>query len=515
MRLVDQASWLRVKGFTRAGCRRIVRLILGFIVVGLIHITCLSAAEKPNIVFFLVDDMGWQDTSVPFHSGETQLNRDYRTPNMERLAKTSTLFTNAYACAMCTPTRVSLMTGLNAARHKVTNWTLNKDTSPDGPKGDIIPAAWMVNGLQPVGSGVNRTVEAKCLPAYLRELGYKTIHAGKAHFGTKGTPGAEPKNLGFDVNIAGSYMGGPGSYHGERNFSAAWRGGGRVWDIPGLEKYHGQDINLTEAITREVVSELGKTVREDKKPFYLYMSQYAVHAPFEPDKRFLAEFEGKPGFNKHKAVYASMLKSMDKSLGDLMDTLEELGVAGNTIIVFMSDNGSPRENPRNLPLRGHKIAPYEGGNRVPMMVHLPGKTTTTRRTAAPVIVEDIFPTFLEWAGIPQMPKNDGVSFAPLVAATEGDHGTRPLFWHYPNTYDIPPFSSVRLGDLKLIYHHVDRSLELFNLRNDLEEANNLADKQPEDTRRLAKLLADHLREVGAQMPTLKSTGKAVPWPDGL
>lgn len=489
--------------------------MLHLIVFGLSLGSALSATDRPNIVFFLVDDMGWQDTSVPFHSEETRLNREYRTPNMERLAKSSTLFTNAYACALCTPTRVSLMTGQNAARHMVTNWTLRKDTVPDMPMGDIVPAPWRVNGLQPVGAGIDRTLEAKCLPAYLKDLGYKTIHAGKAHFGAQGTPGADPLSLGFDVNIAGSYMGGPGAYYGDKNFSAAWRGGGHIWDIPGLEKYHGQDINLTEAITREVVEELKKTVKDGKQPFYLYMAHYVVHAPYEPDKRFLAEFEGKPGFDKHKAIYASMLKSMDQSLGDLLDTLDALGVADRTIVVFMSDNGSPGENARNLPLRGHKITPYEGGNRVPMMVHLPGRTTTTRRMAAPVIAEDIFPTFLEWAGIAAMPENDGVSFASLVMDANPDRSARPLFWHYPNTYDQPPFSSVLAGDLKLIYHHKDRRLELFDIRNDIGETRDLAAERPEDTRRLAKLLANHLRKAGARMSIVKSTGKPVPMPDEL
>ena len=180
----------------------------------------------------------------------------------------------------------------------------------------------------------------------LRKHGYRTIHAGKAHFGAKDTPGADPKNLGFDVNIAGSYMGGPGSFHGDKNFSAHWRQpGNHIWDIPGLEKYHGQKINLTEAITREAIAELEKSVAA-KKPFYLYMSHYAVHAPFEPDRRFLPNYADKK-WNKHKKVYASMLESMDRSLGDLMKTLDRLGVADNTIVVFMSDNGSPRNNPQN------------------------------------------------------------------------------------------------------------------------------------------------------------------------
>ena len=233
--------------------------------------------------------MGWQDTSVAFHVERTALNEDYRTPNMEKLAERGVLFTNAYACSICSPSRVSLMTGQNAARHGVTCWTLRKNKSPERVgKSHLRPAQWPLNGLQPVGSRVERSFSAVTLPQRLREAGYRTIHAGKAHFGAKDTPGADPKNLGFEVNIAGSYMGGPGSYHGDKNFSAKWRGGDEIWDVPGLEKYHGQKINLTEAITREAIAEVEKSVKE-KKPFYLYMSHYAVHAPFEPDRRFPAE----------------------------------------------------------------------------------------------------------------------------------------------------------------------------------------------------------------------------------
>lgn len=473
----------------------------------------LSAASKPNILFFLVDDMGWQETSVSFGPETTPLNRDYRTPNMERLARNGVLFTNSYACAICSPTRVSLMTGMNAARHGVTCWTLRKDTSPEQADKRFAPCEWPLNGLQPPGSHVPRSIEAKTLPQHLREAGYKTIHVGKAHFGAKDTPGADPKNLGFEVNIAGSYMGGPGSYHGDKNFSASWRGGGHIWDIPGLDKYHGQTINLTEALTREAIAELERTVNDGDKPFYLYMSHYTVHAPWEPDRRFIDSYKGNQRFPGQKATLASMLESMDHSLGDLLDALDRLGVADNTIVVFMSDNGSPSQCPRNLPLRGHKISGYEGGNRVPMIVHIPSVTQGTQRSDTPVIIEDVFPTFLQWAGVTDIPENDGVSFDAIVRDPLVERTQRPLFWHYPNFYDQPPFSSVRLGDLKLIYWHKDRRFELFDLRKDLSETRNLASERPDDVKRLARLLSDHLRKTNARMPVEKSTGEPVPFPD--
>lgn len=482
---------------------------------GLLGLASNSLANQPNILFFFVDDMGWQDTSVAFHSEPTKLKEVYHTPNMQQLANRGLLFTDAYACAICSPSRVSLMTGQNAARHRVTCWTLRKDKSPEPKHDRLAPSPWNWNGLQPVGANVPRAVEAVTLPQLLREAGYRTIHAGKAHFGAKDTPGANPTNLGFDVNIAGHYAGGPGSYHGDKNFSAAWRNGGNIWDVPGLEKYHGQEINLTEAITREAIVAVEQAVAAEK-PFYLYMSHYAVHAPWEPDRRFIEKYSGQ-GLPKQQAVLASMLESMDQSLGDLMAMLDRLAVAENTIVVFMSDNGSPSNCPRNLPLRGHKITAYEGGARVPMIVYWPGVTPEGKRTDSQVVIEDIFPTFLEMAGValPIDQEIDGVSFLPVLSVPQTGRPPRPLFWHYPNYYDQPAFSSVIDGDWKLIYWHDDPRFELYNLKIDLSETNNLARDEPDRVQRLAKLLAEHLRNSHAVMPVVKATGEPVPLPDEI
>ncbi|MFO1492344.1 MAG: sulfatase-like hydrolase/transferase [Kiritimatiellia bacterium] len=347
-----------------------------------------AAAAPPNIVFFLVDDMGWQDTSVPFHTSPTALNQRYRTPNMEKLAAEGVKFTQAYASSLCSPSRVSALTGMNAARHNVTNWTLRKNTSPDSPDKVVQPPAWNMNGVC-MEDAVERTMKVTPLPFLLREAGYRTIHAGKAHFGAKDTPGENPLNLGFDVNIAGHAAGGPGSYWGQKNYSAAWRSPERIWDVPGLEKYHGTDTYLTEAITLESIAAVEKAVA-DKKPFYLYLAHYAVHAPFEKDPRFYQKYKD-AGLNEHDAVYASMIEGMDKSLGDVMAALKRLGVDDNTVVLFLSDNGSPQENTRNLPLRGHKIQPYEGGIRVPMLARVPGLTKAGSVCASPVIIEDFFP----------------------------------------------------------------------------------------------------------------------------
>jgi arylsulfatase A-like enzyme len=404
------------------------------------------------------------------------------------------------------------MTGQNAARHRVTCWTLRKDKSPERGNKTLNPSHWNLNGLQPTGSNIPRSVAAPTLPQLLRDAGYRTIHAGKAHFGAAGTPGADPRNLGFDVNIAGHAAGGPGSYHGDKNFSAAWRRGDRIWDVPGLEKYHGQEINLTEAITREAITELERAVA-DKKPFYLYMSHYTVHAPWEADRRFI-DGARKRGLKGQQATLASMLEGMDKSLGDLRAAIERLGVADNTIVVFMSDNGSPKQCPQNLPLRGHKITGYEGGTRVPMIVRWPGITRPAARTDNPILIEDIFPTFLTMADIPvpDDPAIDGHSFVPVLKNPAAPSSRPPLISHYPNLYDQPPYSSIRRGDWKLIYWHSNRKLELYTLTDDIGESTNLADKQPEKVGTLAKLLSDHLRETKAVMPIDKATNKPVPLP---
>lgn len=460
--------------------------------------------------------MGWQDTSVPFYKEKTKLNEIYFTPNMEHMADEGMKFTQAYACAVCSPSRISLMTGMNAARHQVTNWTLRKDKSPDPKHKTISPPEWNMNGLSP-NMEINRTVHAVTLPQLLKEAGYRTIHAGKAHFGAAGTPGEDPLNLGFDVNIGGHAAGGPGSYYGKYNFSAKWRNGDGIWDIPGLEKYHGQDIYLTEALTIEANGEIDKAVQQNV-PFYLYMSHYAIHAPWEKDDRYYQKYID-AGLNEFNAAYASMIEGMDKSLGDIIRNVDRLGISDNTLIVFMSDNGQPKQATRNRPLRGHKLTPYEGGVRVPMIVKWPGEIDSGVNSKDYIIIEDIFPTFLEVAGIDFKDKViqhvDGVSFVPLINGVERVEAERPIFWHFPHTYDQPPYSSVRKGEWKLIYHHIDQRLQLFNLEKDISENHNLAKKEATKVKELAAILSDFLRETKAGMPTYNKGGKTVPYPDNL
>ncbi|HPE75335.1 MAG TPA: sulfatase [Draconibacterium sp.] len=487
-------------------------IITAFFVLFSLIVFSQNENKKPNIIFFLVDDMGWQETSVPFWTEKTELNKRYKTPAMETLAAKGMKFTQAYACPLCSPTRVSLMTGMNAARHAVTNWTLRKNVSPDTEHNTLEIPEWNVNGLSPVDN-IENTYVAKTLPMYLQEAGYKTIHAGKAHWGAKDTPGENPLNLGFDVNIAGHCAGGPGSHWGLKNFSAEWRNGDTIWNVPGLEKYLGKDIFLTEALTIEAIAEMEKAVA-GTKPFYLYMAHYAIHAPWEKDDRFYQKYIDS-GLTEFEATYASMIEGMDKSLGDILEKVTALGIEKNTIIIFMSDNGSPSQCPQNYPLRSHKISPYEGGIRDPMIVYWPGVTTAGSVTNEPLIIEDFFPSILEMAGVKSTGKIDGESFTPLLKGENVDNSDREFYWHFPHNYSFEPYSVIRKGDWKLIYWYKDGKKELYNIPNDIGEKTDLYSQQPEIVKDLSIRLGKYLKSVGAKAPVEKESGKARPFPDEI
>lgn len=487
-----------------------------------------EAKLRPNIIVFIVDDMGWQDTSVPFWTERTAFNELYHTPNMERLAAEGMKFTQAYACAVCSPTRTSLMTGMNAARHRVTNWTLRYNFSQDLPDDLLEMPDWNVNGLQPVDT-VNHSVYASTLPGLLRENGYNTIHCGKAHWGTMDTPGENPLNLGFEVNIAGHAAGGLGSFLGERNFGNAEKGvHTRPWGVPGLEKYHGDTINLTHALTLEAIAALDKA-RETGNPFYLYMSHYTVHIPLEPDHRYIQKYRDR-GMDEREARYASMIEGMDRSLGDIMDYLTSSGLEDNTVILFMSDNGGLSASSRggelhthNQPLRSGKGSAYEGGIRVPMLAKWPAKTKPGSVCNDYLIIEDFFPTILEMAGVcpcEAIQPVDGKSFIPMLLQNGTTAKNRDLVWHYPNKWGaegpgIGTTSTIRNGDWKLIYWYRDQRFELFNIREDIREQNNLANMYPDIVKDMAFRLGNYLRSVEAGRPSLRSTGSPVPWPDEL
>ncbi len=478
------------------------------------------AAPPPNIVIFLVDDMGIIDTSVPFLSDANgrperyTLNDFYRTPNMERLAARGIRFNNFCAMSVCSPTRASIMTGQNAARHRTTNW-ISPDTNNAGPHG---PPQWNWRGL---------TKGVVTLPRLLQSSGYRTIHVGKGHFGSRESEGAEPRNLGFDVNVGGAANGAPGSYYGRQNYGNPVNGkAGRIPGnaVPGLEKYHGTDTHLSEALTLEANARVGEAVKAGK-PFFLYFAHYAVHRPFNSDPRFAAHYQDS-GKSPEAQAFATLVEGMDKSLGDLLDHLDQLGVAENTLILFLGDNGSdaPLGDPHAIasatPLRGMKGSHYEGGMRVPFIsawARADANTANQKRLPIPAgtiqrqlaSVEDLFPTVLAISGAAVPPGHivDGARLDTLLNGKPDATRRETFLMHYPHSpHRSDYWTSYRDGDWKVIYHYFpskvsgDSHHQLFHLAQDPSESNNLAATEPAKLRRMMDALMAKLAEEGALFP---------------
>lgn len=476
------------------------------------------AAARPNLLVFLVDDMGVMDTSVPFLTDAEgkpevhELNRLYRTPSMERLAKQGVRFESFYANSVCSPTRVSIMTGQSSARHHTTQW-INPTANNHGPLG---PKDWQWKGI---------TKEHQTLPGLLKKAGYRTIHAGKAHFGPEGSYGEKPDHFGFDLNIGGGAMGQPGSYYGTDHFG--WKNGRTTHAVPDLEKFHDREIYLTEALTEEMNGAIGDAV-ESGKPFFAYMAYYVLHAPFQPNEKYLEHYARADIPDAAKA-FATMVESMDLSVGRILDHLDELGVAEDTLVLFLGDNGSdaPLGKTHDVscaaPLRGKKGTHYEGGMRVPFIAawakpnpnhelqkRLPIAAGTLSREMADIT--DIFPTLLETAGVDYEEPVDGDNLAPALAGGKMDREAEFLM-HFPHSHRSSYYTVWREGDWKLIYHYTKpegERCELFNLAEDRAEQNNLAAKKPAVRKRMIAAMAEALEEAGAQYPrAAKDSGEWV------
>lgn len=484
-------------------------------------------AMQPNIILFLVDDMGWMDTSVPFADTIMPLNKKFYTPNMQRLANEGMKFTNAYVNPVCTPTRTSIITGVSAVRSHITNWTNTpKDSPTDYPDSLLKYPDWNLNGLSP--EPTIKAYQAVTLPKLLADAGYTTLHVGKAHWGSQATPGSDPINLGFMSNIGGTSIGHPQSYYGTKNFGNE---SNKIthWAIQGLQEFYGQDIFLTEALTRKAI-QLMATPIQQKRPFFLYLGHYAVHTPIQPDHRYFKKYL-QNGLDSTESAYATLVEGMDKSLGDIMDFLKSTNAEKNTVIIFMSDNGGlsnsnrgGHRNTHNLPLRSGKGSVYEGGVRIPMIVKWPGTTKPGSKTAQYVIAEDFFPTVLDMAGIQNKMLRDtidGKSYITTLKNAFLRDTSRSLVFHYPHRWTtkeeeaIAWACAIRKGNWKLVYLMKQKKLELYNLADDIREKNDLSEKNPAQTARMAKLLGDELRKRKAQMPVWKATGKPVAWPDEL
>jgi arylsulfatase A-like enzyme len=475
----------------------------------------LAADIRPNIVVMLVDDMGIMDTSLPFLTDEAgqpkryPLNEFYRTPNMERLASRGVRFNNFYAMSVCSPTRISIMTGQNAARHRTTNW-INPDQNNAGPNG---PRAWNWRGLKK-----SDTTLAKLL----QQSGYRTIHVGKGHFGPRESEGADPLNLGFDINVGGCSIGQPGSYYAKQNFGLNGKRDARA--VPHLEKYHGSELFLTEALTLEAKAHVSAAV-EEGKPFFLYFPQYAVHAPFNADPRFEPHYQDS-GKSPQAQAFATLVEGMDKSLGDVLDHLETVGAAENTLVIFLGDNGSdaPLGHQHAVacaaPLRGKKGAHYEGGMRVPfiaawakpvtnnsLQLRLPIQSGAIQSQVASVC--DLFPTLLSLADVVS-PANhiiDGWPLDRLMTGQPDPQRDQIFLMHYPHSpHRSDNFTVYREGEWKVIYHYLPTEVsggshyQLFNLRGDPFEQTDMAAREPEELRRMMGRLTFALQESQAVYP---------------
>lgn len=494
---------------------RLTSFLATYALLVILSIACTTkekAISPPNIIVFLVDDMGLMDTSVPFLTDSEgnpvsyNLNEFYTTPNMEKLASQGIRFSNFYAHSVCSPSRTSILTGQNSARHGVTNWIRSEENN----RTEFGPTDWNWNGL---------TKTSVTLPKLLQQNGYKTIHVGKAHFGPFNSEGEDPLNLGFDINIAGSSIGQPGSYLGTEAFGLT--GGNKSRAVPGLEKYHGQDIFLTEALTLEANAAITQA-KEEGKPFFLNMAHYAVHAPFYSDPRFAQKYKDS-GMPEKAQAYATLIEGIDKSLGDIMQHVKELGLGENTLILFLGDNGSdaplPIENDysSSTPLKGKKGNHWEGGMRVPfiaawvspdsnspMQQKLPIAQNAIQEQVGTII--DLFPTLLTFADIPNPEghKLDGFQLQTQLNAEQNTSRDEVFLNHFPHgNHRSNYFTSLVKSEWKVVYHYPvegEAAYELFNLKADPFEMENLAGSNPAQLKLMMEILSAEMKDKNAKYP---------------
>jgi len=437
--------------------------------------TAAIAAEKPNVVIILIDDLGRNDLGC-------YGSRYYRTPHLDKLAADGVRFSDAYAaCPVCSPTRAAIMTGKYPARLHLTDWLPGRADRPDQRL--LRPAIRQQLPLEEI-----------TLAEALKAAGYATGHVGKWHLGGAGFG---PQQQGFDVNIAGDQTGTPRSY-----FAPFKDAQGRI--MPGLERAADGEY-LTDRLTTEAE----RFIESNRdRPFFLYFAHYAVHIPLRAKQEMVAKYatDGRPG-TQNNPIYAAMVESMDESVGRLVKKLSDLGLDKKTLVIFTSDNGglSVREGANtpattNAPLREGKGFLYEGGIRAPLIVAGAGVENPSRVSDVPVSSIDFFPTVLEVCGATSTSRQDGVSFVPVLKG--GRLNRDALYWHYPHYANQGgrPGGVVRAGDMKLIEFFETGRRELFDVKRDPGESRNLAAEKAEVVRQLAAKLELWRLDVQAQMP---------------
>lgn len=429
-------------------------------------------SKKPNIIYINVDDMGWTD---PGFMGSTY----HETPNIDTLASQGMVFTDAYApAANCAPSRACCLTGNTMPRHGV--YTVQNSDRGKSEHRKLIPT--------PNTLFIDK--DKPTMASLLRDAGYATCHVGKFHVGEN------PLDYGFDVNAGGGHWGHPNSY---------------------FSPYGGPDNLPTdedgEYLTDRLVNESIDFIRANcDRPFFLYLATYTVHGPLQAKEEVIEKYRQKTPTEKHSnPIYAAMIDSLDENVGRIMDTLDQLGLTDDTMILFTSDNGGVYEITKQWPLRAGKGAYYEGGIREPMIVRWPGKVTPGSTCNVPVCGIDFLPTFTDVAST-DCPVVDGKSMMPLLTGN-GSFPDRPLFWHFPvylqngnpesrdMIFRTRPGSVVRYGNWKLHEYFEGSDVELYNLNDDIGEAHNLADQEPEKVKELHALLMAWRDDVNAPVPT--------------
>jgi arylsulfatase A-like enzyme len=451
--------------------------------------------QKPNILFVLVDDLGYKDLGF---TGSTF----YETPNIDNLAKQGLVFTQGYAASrVCSPSRASIMTGKFTARHGITNW-IGERSGTDWRKMNrndkILPADYVHNLPK----------EDITIAEALKANGYKTFFAGKWHLGDEGS---FPEDHGFEINEGGWSAGSPkGGY-----FSP--------FKNPKLEdKMDGE--NLSMRLANETVSFMKQNKASN---FFAFLSFYAVHGPIQTNQEKWKKYQKKAidqginekGFamerklpirqHQDNPVYGGLVETMDDAVGVVLNSLKELGLEKNTIVIFTSDNGGVASgdsfSTSNLPYRGGKGYQWEGGIREPYVIYVPWANSAGKTNDSPVTGADFFPTLLDYAHIDLLPEQhkDGVSLKSII--DNGDKlAERPLYWHYPHygNQGGDPSSIIRKGDWKLIHYYEDDKNELYNLKTDPYEKNNLVDTYSEVGSELFNNLKNWLESVNAKYPEI-------------
>lgn len=428
-----------------------------------------GSARTPNVVVVLIDDLGWTDLGC-------YGSHFYETPHIDRLARQGMRFTTAYsACTVCSPTRAALLTGKYPARLHVTDWIA----------GHRRPYAM----LQVPDWTMHLPLEEETLAERLKAAGYATASIGKWHLGGQNFG---PTAQGFDLNVAGANYGTPPSYFDPfKNPTITDRQPGEY---------------LTDRLTDEALAFIE---RNQARPFFLYLPHYGVHTPIQAPKELVEKYRKKAGSTSgpdNNAVYAAMIEAVDNSVGRIIDKLEDLKLATDTLVIFTSDNGGLLPVTSNRPLRAGKGSAYEGGVRVPLIVRWPEVVEPGSTSDLPVITQDLFYTILDAASDEaardQKRTRDGLS---LTSAFKGGNqlDREALYWHYPHYHPggATPYGAVRAGDYRLIEFYEDGRLELFNLKNDVSELTNLAAAMPEKTKELHGLLVAWRKDLNAQMPS--------------